>query len=454
MNQQQPVETDTDRIHAVASRKAAFHLLPILCLAYFMAFVDRTNVGLAKTSLEADVGISVAAYGTGAGIFFLSYAFLEVPSNLIMHRVGPRRWITRIAVTWGALCACMMFVQGELSFYIVRFLLGAAEAGLYPALMYIVTIWFSQQQRVTVVGILYLAVCAGLALGGPLGGALMELNGAAGLFGWQWMFLIEGAITMVVGGVVWRWVPDRPSDAPWLSAQEAAVLNERAVVHTAPAHATLKGNAKVAFGRPFILVLALIYFANQINSVSIQYNFPSIVESLGVEGSFVIGVVSGSAGIGALVGVLVIPWLHRRASGELHVLTGVTVTTVLVAVAYTLADGPVARILLIDVAMMLLIGVLPLYWSVAMARMSGLMAAAGLAFINTVGLLGGFTGPYLYGFAEGRGSEAGGYAVLIGGAVLGVLLLPLLRRTVSKEDSKSQPSTPLAEPSVQMEGKP
>ena len=124
------------------------------------------------------------------------------------------------------------------------------------------------------------------------------------------------------------------------------------------------------------------------------------------------------------------------------------------AVAYTLADGPVARILLIDVAMMLLIGVLPLYWSVAMARMSGLMAAAGLAFINTVGLLGGFTGPYLYGFAEGRGSEAGGYAVLIGGAVLGVLLLPLLRRTVSKEDSKSQPSTPLAEPSVQMEGKP
>ncbi|MCX4580583.1 MFS transporter [Streptomyces sp. NBC_01571] len=292
-----------------------------------------------------------------------------------------------------------------------------------------------------------------MRLGAPLGGALMELHGAAGLFGWQWMFLIEGAITIVVGSVVWHWVPDKPSDALWLSAQEAAVLNERATVHTAPAHATLKGNVKVAFGRPFILVLAVIYFANQINSVSIQYNFPSIVESLGVEGSFLIGVVSGSAGIGALIGVLVIPWLHRRASGELHVLTGATIGTVLVAVAYTLADGAVARILLIDVAMMLLIGVLPLYWSIAMARMSGLMAAAGLAFINTVGLLGGFTGPYLYGFAEGRGSEAGGYAVLIGGSVLGVLALPLLRRTVQKEDSEPQPSTPPVEPSVQTGGR-
>ena len=220
MNQQRTVP-DEDVLHAMASRKAALHLLPILCLVYFMAFVDRTNVGLAKTSLEADVGISAAAYGVGAGIFFLSYALLEVPSNLIMHRVGPRLWITRIAVTWGLLCSCMMFVRDELSFYVVRFLLGAAEAGLYPALMYIITIWFSQRQRVTMVGIIYLAVCAGLTLGGPLGGALMELNGAGGLYGWQWMFLVEGLITVVVAGLVWRLVPDRPADAPWLTAREA-----------------------------------------------------------------------------------------------------------------------------------------------------------------------------------------------------------------------------------------
>ncbi|MEU8663382.1 MFS transporter, partial [Actinoplanes philippinensis] len=318
------MRSEPDQLHAIASRKAALRLLPILCLVYFMAFVDRTNVGLAKTSLGADVGISAAAFGAGAGIFFLSYALLEVPSNLIMYRVGPRRWITRIALTWGTICACMMFVQGEISFYLLRFLLGAAEAGLYPALMYVVTLWFSQKQRVSVVGILYLAVCAGLGLGAPLGGAIMELAGAGGMYGWQWLFLIEGLITLVVAAVFWRTVPDRPADAPWLSEQEAAVLTERAVAGSAPAHTSLKGNLRVAFGRPFILALAVIYFANQINSVAIQYNFPSIVQSLGVQGSFTIGVVSGSIGIGALIGVLVIPWLHRRAGGELTVLTVVT----------------------------------------------------------------------------------------------------------------------------------
>lgn len=433
MNQQRRVPDD-DVLHAVASRKVAFHLLPILCLVYFMAFVDRTNVGLAKTSLDADVGISAAAYGVGAGVFFLSYAILEVPSNLIMHRVGPRRWITRIAVTWGALCACMMFVQGEVSFYVVRFLLGAAEAGLYPALMYIITVWFAQKQRATMVGIIYLAVCAGLALGGPVGGALMELHGVGGLFGWQWMFVVEGAITVVVAVFVWRLVPDRPADAPWLTPPEAEVLADRAVVRTAPAHSSLKGNVRVAFGRPVILALAAVYFANQVNSVAIQYNFPSIVESLDIHGSFVIGLVSGSIGIGALVGVLVIPWFHRRARTELGVLMVVTVVTAVVAVAYAFADGAVLRILLIDVAMLLLIGILPLYWSVAMARMSGLMAAAGLAFINMVGLLGGFVGPYLYGFAESRGSEV---AVLLGAAVLGVLLVPWLWSTVRGEDRRS-----------------
>ena len=440
--QHAPTATNTDPSpedveHAAASRKAAWRLLPILCLVYFMAFVDRTNVGLAKTSLEADVGISAAAFGAGAGIFFLSYAFLEVPSNLIMHRVGPRRWITRIAVTWGTLCACMMFVQDDITFYIVRFLLGAAEAGLYPALMYVVTVWFAQQQRATIVGIIYFAVCAGLTLGGPMGGALMELDGLAGMYGWQWMFLVEGALTVVVAYFVYRLVPDKPDDAPWLTEREAQLLNERAVVRTAPAHNRLRGNMKIAFGRPFIIALSLIYFANQINSVVIQYNFPSIVESVHVEGRFLIGLVSGSVGIGAFIGVLVIPWLQRRMRSELRLLTYVTAATVVVAVAYTLSEGAVARILLIDLAMLLLIGILPLYWSVAMQRMAGLMAAAGLALINTLGLLGGFVGPYLYGFAEEYGSAAGTSAVLIGSAVLGLLLLPVLKVAVHKEDAKA-----------------
>jgi predicted MFS family arabinose efflux permease len=232
-------------------------------------------------------------------------------------------------------------------------------------------------------------------------------------------------------------VPDKPDDAPWLTEREAQLLNERAVVRTAPAHNKLRGNWKIAFARPFIIALSLIYFANQINSVVIQYNFPSIVESVHVEGSFLIGLVSGSVGIGSFIGVLVIPWIQRRMQNELRLLLYVTGATVVVAVAYTLSEGAVARILLIDFAMLLLIGILPLYWSIAMQRMSGLMAAAGLALINTVGLLGGFVGPYLYGFAEEQGSEAGGHAVLIGSALLGMLLVPFLQRTVRTEDAKA-----------------
>ena len=434
-----------DLLHAMASRKAALHLMPVLVLIYFMAFIDRTNVGLAKSSLEADVGIGAAAYGLGAGIFFLSYALLEVPSNLVMHKVGPRRWIARIAVTWGVLCAAMMFVQGETSFYVLRFLLGAAEAGLYPALMYIVTVWFAQSQRVTMVGVIYLAVCVALVLGGPIGGALMELAGAGGMRGWQWMFLVEGAVTVVLGFGILRWLPDKPADAPWLTPEEAAVLEERAAVHGAPAHASLRGNVRVAFARPFILAIAAVYFANQVTSVAIQYNFPSIVENLDLGRPFLVGLVSGSVGIGALAGVLIVPAVQRRVRNEVRVIAVCSVAMTAVAIAYVLVSGPVLRVALIVLATAFLIGVLPLYWSLAMARMSGLMAAAGLAFINTVGLLGGFVGPYLYGWAEdSMGDTGAGYVSFVAFSVVGVLLLPLLRRTVSREDATAAVRAPEA----------
>ena len=166
----------SDLMHELATRKAMARLLPVLGIAYFMSYVDRTNVALAKTALEADIGLSAAAYGLGAGLFFVSYALLEVPSNLVLYRVGARLWITRIAVTWGAVSAAMMFVQNEWSFYLLRLLLGAAEAGPVPRLMYMVTLWFSQKHRVTMVGLIYTAPCIAIFIGSPMGGALMELR--------------------------------------------------------------------------------------------------------------------------------------------------------------------------------------------------------------------------------------------------------------------------------------
>ena len=433
-----------DALHARATRKVMLHLLPVMFAIYFMSYIDRTNVALAKTHLATDAGIGAAAYGFGAGVFFISYAFLEIPSNLLMYRVGPRRWIARIAVTWGALSALMMFVQGPISFYVMRFLLGAAEAGLYPALMYMVTLWFAQRYRATVIGLIYLAPTTALIVGSPLGGALMELDDLGGLHGWQWMFLIEGLVTVLVGVLVWFKLPSVPSEARWLAPDEAAVLSERAVGGDPHSETKIRGNVKKAFGRPFVLVVALIYFFNQITNVGIVFNIPSIVESLGVQGSFLIGLVSGSAGIGATIGVLVVPRVFRHYSHREATAVGVlAAATTVIAVAYALSSSPVVRIILITAAMIFVFGTLPLFWSIAMARMSGLMAAAGLAFINTVGLIGGFVGPYLFGIIEdATGNPSGGFFVVIASSVVGVLLAPVLARAIRSEDAKTAAVSP------------
>ncbi|MET0450698.1 MAG: MFS transporter [Mycobacterium sp.] len=432
-----------DELHKRATRKAVLRLLPVMCAVYFMAYIDRTNVALAKTHLQADVGISAAAFGLGAGIFFISYAFLEIPSNLIMYKVGPRKWITRIAITWGTLSALMMFVQGDVSFYVMRFLLGAAEAGLYPALMYMVTVWFAQHYRATVVGFIYLAPTIALVVGGPLGGALMELDSALGLHGWQWMFLIEGIVTVLVGVLVWFKLPQVPNDARWLSADEASILTDRAVGAHHETETKIRGNFGKAFGRPFVIVVALIYFFNQVTNVGIVFNIPAIVEDLDVSGSFIIGLVSGSAGIGATIGVLLVPrlftWYEREASA-VGILAAATLAT---SVAFMLSSSAAVRIVLIAVAMIFVFGTLPLFWSIAMARMSGLMAAASLAFINTVGLIGGFVGPYLFGLAEtATNNPAAGFYVVIAASAIGVALAPILAYAIRREDAGTAQTAP------------
>ncbi|ULN34160.1 MFS transporter [Mycolicibacterium smegmatis] len=430
------VLSSADELHKRATRKAVLRLLPVMCVVYFMAYIDRTNVALAKTHLDTDVGISAAAFGFGAGIFFISYAFLEVPSNLVMYRVGPRRWIARIALTWGALSALMMFVQGDMSFYVMRFLLGAAEAGLYPALMYMVTLWFAQSYRATVVGFIYLAPTIALVVGGPMGGALMELDSAMGLHGWQWMFLIEGLVTMLVGILVWFKLPQSPTEAKWLTPDEARILSERAAGahHETVTH--LRGNLGKAFGRPFVIVVALIYFFNQITNVGIVFNIPAIVEDLDISGSFIIGLLSGSAGIGATIGVLVVPRLfawYQREAAAVGILAAATLVT---SVLFMLSTSAFARIILIAISMIFVFGTLPLFWSIAMARMSGLVAAASLAFINTIGLIGGFVGPYLFGLAEtATHNPSAGFYIVIVSSVIGVALAPVLAHAIRREDS-------------------
>ena len=434
-----------DLLHELATRRAMTRLLPVLGIAYFMSYVDRTNVALAKTSLAADVGLSAAAYGLGAGLFFVSYALLEVPSNLVLYRVGARVWITRIAVTWGALSALMMFVHGPVSFYVLRLLLGAAEAGLFPAMMYMVTQWFSQRHRVTIVGLIYVAPALGTAIGSPVGGALMQLQGVGGLYGWQWMFLVEGVVTMLIGVVVWFALPRRPSDARWLSAEQAEILTERAVGQDAPSPTRIRGNLKLAFGRPIVLLLAGIYFINQTVSSGIGFNFPALIESLGLKTPFLIGLVAGSTGVAALAGVLLFPWLKQRYGHEITLIGVCAAASCVILIGFLFSTNAVWSICLIVVAGVFSFGTLPLFWSVAMSRMSGLMAAAGLAFINMVGIMGGFVGPYVYGLIQqATSSLVVPYYVLTAACFVALALVFGLAAAVRRERVPAQTDDPTA----------
>jgi MFS family permease len=430
-------------LHRIATRKAMLRLIPLMCAIYFMSYLDRTNVSLAKARLAADLGISAAAYGLGAGIFFLGYALLEVPSNLAAHRFGPRRWIARIAVTWGALSASMMFVQGEWSFYTVRVLLGIAEAGLFPALMYMVTLWFAPKDRSIAVGWIYTAPALALVIGNPIGGAFMQMDGIAGLHGWQWLFLLEGLPTIVVGVILWFKLPEKPSDAQWLSKDEARALETRAVPDAA--HAGIFSEDWVAaLKRPATVLIGLIYFLNQVALVGLVFFTPAMIQQMHVKSPLMIGVLSSSVGIGFLLGVLVLPRIHRRVTNDciyLGVLTAGLVVSAIMFISSTLMEIQLA---LFVVTAFFAGGVLPLYWAIAMKRLHGIQAAAGLAFINTIGLIGGFVGPYLFGLAEtASGKSASGFSIVVGASILGLILVPLLARAIQSEDRAASTIEPL-----------
>ncbi|TDV16490.1 MFS transporter [Paraburkholderia caballeronis] len=426
---------DASALHRLATRKAMAKLIPLMCAIYFMSFLDRTNVALAKTQLALDVGIDAAAYGLGAGIFFIGYALLEVPSNLAAHRFGPRLWIARIAVTWGVLSTLMMFVQGVWSFYVLRVLLGIAEAGLFPALMYMVTLWFAPKDRPVAVGWIYTAPALALVIGSPVGGALMQMNGLGGLHGWQWMFMLEGLPSVIVGVLLYFMLPDRPRDARWLSPAQAAVLEERAVIDAHGHPELTSADWIAALKRHSTVLIGLIYFLNQVAFVGLYFFAPAMIHQMNVTSPFVIGLLAGSVGIGFLLGVLILPRIHRRVDNDCVYLGWLTVGMLAGACAYIATHGPMARIVWLAVTSFFGGGVLPSYWAIAMKRLQGIQAAAGLAFINTLGLLGGFAGPYLFGMTETlSGRSDSGFTVILAASVFGLALVPLLAKAIRREE--------------------
>lgn len=403
-------------------------LMPLLIIAYIMAFLDRTNIGMAKERLEIDLGISATAYGVGAGLFFLTYALSEIPSNLIMHKVGARFWITRIMVSWGIISACMMFVQGEWSFYVMRMLLGVAEAGLFPGIMYFLTQWFVRKDRAKANGMFLLGVSFASILGAPLGGLLLTMDGIGGLHGWQWMFLVEGVPAAFLAIIVWKMLPDRPTKAPFLTHAEASDLEARvASEETAGSAASGTHRLTGIWKDRQILLVVSIYLSHQIAVYALSFFLPSLIGTYGVLSSMEIGLLTAVPWIFAALGAFLIP---RHATTGTRGRTIITMAMIGICAGFTLGavSGPVFGLIGFCMGAFCFFIVQPILFTFPASRLSGSTLAGGIAFVNTIGLLGGFLGPYVMGYMEdATGSKFSGLWFVVVVCAIGAALSLFLK---------------------------
>ncbi len=400
-------------------------LMPILVIAYVIAFVDRTNVALAKTHLQADIGLSAAAYGFGAGLFFLTYALCEVPSNLIMHKVGARIWITRIMISWGLVSLGMALVQGPNSFYALRLLLGITEAGFFPGVMLYLTYWFGAKDRARATGLFLLGVCFANIIGGPLGGALMSLDGVWGYKGWQWLFVVEAIPAFVMAVVIWRMLPDRPAKATWLTPEEARGVEARA--HEASAQPTGESVWKALLGPQSLMAIG-VYFCHQISVYTMTFFLPGIIGGWGKMSPVTVGALNSLPWIAATLGAIFVLRVSLDATRTRRLLiVGLLVMATGLAIASQ--GGPVISLVGFSIAASMFFVVQALIFTYPASRLSGAMLAAGIAFTNTCGLLGGFTGPTAMGIIEQQtGAATWGIVAMSGLCLLAALIATQLRQ--------------------------
>src|SRR3954452_22475319 len=389
-----------------AVRKAMWRLLPFLGFCYLLNYVDRTNVGFAALTMNADLGLSSAAYGLGAGLFFIGYFVFEVPSNVVLHKVGARIWIARIMVTWGLVASATAFVQGELSFYVVRVLLGIAEAGFFPGVLLYLTYWFPRPERARIVALTFLAVPLASVIGSPLSTVLIQHGeGLLGFdAGWRFMFFVEGIPAVLLGIAVLFLLPDRPSRARWLAPPEATALEQ----HLAAEDAEEVGRevpTREALTDLRVVALSVVYFGIVFGLYVLAFFLPKVItgfqDQFGTTFSLVeIGLVTAVPY--AFAAVAMVLWArHSDRTGERagHVAGAEFVGAVAIAAALYM-DSPLAVMVCITVCAMGVYAAIPVFWQLPTRLLSGVGAAAGIALINSFGNLSGFLGPYLTGSLE------------------------------------------------------
>jgi len=411
-----------------AYRRVTLRLIPFLFLCYVVAYLDRVNVGFAKLQMLQDLGMSETAYGLGAGIFFIGYFLFEVPSNLILHRTGARVWISRIMITWGLLSAATMFVTSVNTFYGVRFLLGIAEAGFFPGIILYLTQWYPASRRARILALFMTAVAISGVIGGPVSGwILTSMAGVNGWAGWQWLFLLEGLPSLLMGVAVYFYLDDSIAHAQWLPADERSLLVANLQVE---ANGSQHASALATLRNPRVVLLAALYFCLVMGLYGIAFWLPQLIRTMGVEDAGRIGLLSAIPyGVAAVVMVLVGRSSDARGERRWHLVGGA-----LAGVTGLIVAGMFSTTLLIGLAAMTLatVGVLsaaPLFWTLPTAFLRGASAAAGIAAINSIGNLAGFLSPYLIGLARDVTGQAtfGLYAIAIFMAIGAVLVFPATR---------------------------
>lgn len=412
-----------------AVRAATVRLIPLLAVAYLLNYVDRVNVGFAALTMNADLGLSAAAYGLGAGLFFVGYFFFEVPSNVILHRVGARLWIARIMVTWGIVASATAFVQGEIGFYVVRILLGVAEAGFFPGIILYLTYWFPRVDRARIVALFFLAVPLSSVLGGPLSTWLITVgDGALGFdAGWRFMFFVEGIPTVLLGIAVLFLLPDRPSRARWLSSGRAAAL-ESAIAAEDAARVGRDHGIRAALGDIRVIGLSVVYFGVAFGLYVLAFFLPQTVagfeRQFGTDYSLIeVGLITTVPY--AVASVTMVLWArHSDRTGEraLHVAVPAFVGAAAIAAALYMSS-PLLVMACVTVCAIGVFAAIPPFWSLPDAFLSGVGAAAGIGLVNSFGNLSGFVGPFVTGWLSdltGDG-QAGMWVVAAMMAMSGVI---------------------------------
>jgi MFS family permease len=394
-----PVSKPVSSAEAALYRRVTWRVLPLLLICYMLAYLDRSNIGFARLQMLSDLGFSEAVYGFGAGVFFLGYAICEVPSNLMMHRFGARRWISRIMITWGSLCVLMMFVNTPTMFYAFRLFLGVAEAGLLPGAILYLTYWYPSHRRGQIISSFMAAVPFAGAMGGPLSGYIMrQMSGVNGWTGWQWLFLLEGLPTVAVGLFALFYLDDNIGDAKWLSAPDKKVLSDNIAEDGRSAtHSSMWSAVRDLQ----LWTFCAIYFGILLGLAALSFWLPAIISSTGVKDSFHIGLLSMIPYGAAILGMV---FFGRHADARRERRWHMVIPLVVGAAGFAIIAVGGSPLYVIGGLTAAAVGVMSsmgLFWALPTAVLRGTAAAGGIGLISSAGIVAGFVSPYMIGTIKG-----------------------------------------------------